>query len=182
MLQIDYMQTTLHRFTFINDRIRVWVEQLCGDFVLNLFAGEIPLKVNREIRNDLSDDANAEYHKDALQFIKEWNGDKFDTVVLDPPYSIRKSMEMYGGKISSPFNQIKDCLCRILKDNGNVITLGYHSVSMGKIRGFNQENILLMSHGGAIHDTIIVNERRTLEQYKTKNKSFSTEVLEIPFL
>jgi hypothetical protein len=46
-------------------------------------------------------------------------------------------MEMYGGKITSPFNALKDGICKILKDNGSVITFGYHSVSMGKKRGSN---------------------------------------------
>jgi hypothetical protein len=31
---------------------------------------------------------------------------------------------------------------------------------MGQRRGFEQEHILLMSHGGAIHDTIAVIERK----------------------
>lgn len=47
---------------------------------------------------------------------------------------------------------------RIMNVGGRVITFGYHSVSMGKRRGFTQERILLMSHGGAIHDTIAVVE------------------------
>jgi hypothetical protein len=48
----------------------------------------------------------------------------------------------------------------ILEPNGIVITFGYHSNVMGQRRGFEQEHILLMSHGGAIHDTIAVIERK----------------------
>ena len=51
-----------------------------------------------------------------------------------------------------------------LNKNGRVITFGYHSISMGKSRGFSQEKILLMSHGGAIHDTIAVIERKTINK------------------
>jgi len=37
---------------------------------------------------------------------------------------------------------------------------GCHSISMGKKRGFKQEHLLVMSHGGAIHDTIVIVERK----------------------
>lgn len=130
--------------------------------VLNLFAGKIKLDLN-EIRNDLDPLMPADYHKDALEFCKTWNGPKFGTILLDPPYSARKSMEMYNGKLQSPFNALKNEIPRILVDNGIVITFGYHSVSMGEKRGFKQEHILLLSHGGAIHDTIGVIERRIVK-------------------
>jgi 23S rRNA G2069 N7-methylase RlmK/C1962 C5-methylase RlmI len=61
--------------------------------------------------------------------------DKFDTIILDPPYAYRKSMEMYNGHKASKFNQIKDLIPKILNKNGIVITFGYHSVSMGNSRG-----------------------------------------------
>jgi hypothetical protein len=153
------MQTTLYRYTFENPLIRDWVEKNCEGKVLNLFAGETKLKVD-EIRNDIRPEAQAGYHLDALEFVDTWNGEKFNTVILDPPYSERKSMEMYDGKISSSFNAVKNHLCKIISDNAVVMTWGYHSVSMGLKRGFIQEKILLMSHGGAIHDTIAVKERR----------------------
>ena len=153
------MKTPLYKYTFKNRKIRQWVELNCSGRTLNLFAGETKLNIKNEIRNDIREDSNAEYHKDALQFCKNWKGSKFDTIILDPPYSYRKSMELYDGKISSPFNALKDEICKILNHNGSVITFGYHSVSMGLKRGFIQEKILLMYHGGAIHDTIAVKEK-----------------------
>lgn len=99
----------------------------------------------------------ADWYGDAYDFVKSCER-KFDTIILDPPYAYRKSMEMYNGHKASKFNQIKDVIPNILNKNGIVITFGYHSISMGKKRGFVQETILLMSHGGAIHDTIVVKE------------------------
>ena len=113
-----------------------------------------------EIRNDVRVDMPADYHMDALDFVKRWGGERFNTILLDPPYAYRKSMEMYEGAVSSPFNQIKNQLYRIIHKNGIVITFGYHSNVMGKSRNYRQEHILLMSHGGAIHDTIAVIERK----------------------
>ncbi len=140
-------------------------EQVYG-LVLNLFAGETNLKCN-EIRNDIREEMLADFHFDALKFVEYWkyhvnagNKTRFDSVVLDPPYSYRKSMEMYDGAIASTFTHMINVLPDIMVPHGNVITLGYQSNVMGKGRGFEPEHILLMSHGGAIHDTIVVSERR----------------------
>jgi len=65
---------------------------------------------------------------------------------------------MYNGHKASKLNEIKDMIPNILNKDGIVITFGYQSVSMGKTRGFSQQEILLLSHGGAIHDTIAVIE------------------------
>ncbi len=153
------MKTPLYRYTFKNSRIRGWVEENVEGLVLNLFAGKVKLKCD-EVRNDIREDVPANFHMDALEFVKTWDGVSFKTVLLDPPYAYRKSMEMYDGAVSSPFNQIKNYLPNIMVKNGIVITFGYHSNVMGKTRGFKQEHILLMSHGGAIHDTIAVIERK----------------------
>jgi len=158
------MKTTLNRFTFSNKRILRWVEQNYEAPVLNLFAGKTLLSC-KEIRNDINEKMTADFHMDALKFIKTWKGKKFSTVLLDPPYSYRKSMEMYEGKVMSPFNSLKNNIPNILEKNGIVITFGYHSISMGKKRGFSQEHLLVISHGGAIHDTLAIIERQ-----KTENK------------
>lgn len=159
-MKFSYMQTPLYRYTFQNKKIKKWVEDNSEGLVLNLFAGKTLLACN-EIRNDLDEiDAIADYHMDALKFCETWKGHKFHTVLLDPPYSYRKSMEMYKGKITSPFNALKDSICAILAPNGIVITFGYHAIVMGKNRGFKQEHILLICPGGAIHTVIAVIERK----------------------
>jgi hypothetical protein len=158
IIRFTYMKTPLYRLTFKNSRIRRWVEENVEGKVLNLFAGDTKLNCD-EVRNDIRMEANATFHMDALEFVNTWNGVKFSTVLLDPPYSLRKSMTKYNGAISSPFNQIKNQIPNILEKNGIVLTFGYQSNSMGKSRGFKQEHILLMSHGGAIHDTICIKER-----------------------
>ena len=95
---------------------------------------------------------------DCIENLKSMKDNSIDLIILDPPYAYRKSMEMYNGHKASKFNMIKDSIHKILNKNGIVITFGYHSVSMGKSRGFVQEKVLLLSHGGAIHDTIAVIE------------------------
>jgi len=151
--EIILVRTPLNKYTFKNKPMREWAEKHCLGYTLNLFCGPTRLSIN-ELRNDLDTEVDADFHFDALDYVTISKGEVFETILLDPPYSYRKSMEFYGGRKASQFNQLKDALPRILKPNGRVITFGYHSVSMGKSRGFEISNIAIFSHGGAIHDTI----------------------------
>lgn len=154
----DYIKCPLHRYTFSVKPIREWVELNCEGRTLNLFAGKTKLNIN-EVRNDLDPEAIADHRMDALEFLRTYKRQKFDTILLDLPYAYRKSMEMYKGIRCSPFRQLKDEIPRVLNSNGKVITFGYHSNTMGQARGFIVEKIALFSHGGAIHDTIASVER-----------------------
>lgn len=160
-VKLSYLKTPIYRNTFRAKTVRNWVEGYCRNkYILNLYAGKVKLSGCREVRNDFNPEVEADYHLDAILFVDFWCGRKFDGIILDPPYSDRKSMEMYHGFKASKFNQVKSQLSNILKKKGFVITFGYHSVSMGQRRGFQQVEILLMSHGGAIHDTIAVVEQK----------------------
>ena len=160
MVAFQHIRCPLHRYTFSVKAIRSWAESVCEGRVLNLFAGMTRLALD-EIRNDLDRDAVADYHLDALEFLRSWQGEPFDTILLDPPYAYRKSMQLYKGMVCSPFRQLKDAIPECLNANGKVITFGYHSVVMGRNRNFNLEQLALFSHGGAIHDTIATVERLT---------------------
>jgi len=157
-VSFEHIRCPLHRYTFSVKPVRKWVERQCEGKVLNLFAGKTRLAVN-EVRNDADPEAVAEYHRDAVVFLREWKGECFQTILLDPPYAFRKSMELYKGIVCSPFRQLKDEVKDCLMPGGIVITFGYHSVVMGAGRGFRLERIALFSHGGAIHDTVASVER-----------------------
>jgi hypothetical protein len=158
MILFEHLRCPLHRYTFSVNPIRLWVERHCEGKVLNLFAGPTLLSVD-EVRNDLDLAMPADFHLDALEFLRGWTGARFDTVLLDPPYALRKSMELYKGHICSPFRQLKDEIPHCLSPGGIVITFGYHSIVMGAGRKFSLERLALFSHGGAIHDTIASVER-----------------------
>jgi len=161
-MEIKRICQPLHRYTFKAPLIKEWVEQNCEDKVLNLFAGITKLNVD-ETRIDLDIETEPDYCMDALEFVNKRHElvvGCFNTIILDPPYAYRKSMEKYKGKVASPFKQLKDAIVDILCTNGIVITFGYHSNSMGKIRGFELEKVLLINHGGAQHDTIAIIERK----------------------
>ena len=160
MVQFEHYRCPLHRYTFSVRTIRNWVEKTCEGRVLNLFAGRTLLNLD-EIRNDADTEMPAHYHLDALEFLRGRTGEKFNTILLDPPYAFRKSMELYKGHVCSPFRQLKDEVPACLHAGGLVITFGYHSVVMGNTRHFKLERLALFSHGGAIHDTIASVERYT---------------------
>jgi hypothetical protein len=157
-LHFEHIRCPLHRYTFSVKAIRQWVEQTCEGRVLNLFAGKTKLVLD-ETRNDLDPETPADYHQDALTFLRSFSGEKFNTILLDPPYAYRKSMELYKGMVCSPFRQLKDDIPNCLVPGGLVITFGYHSIVLGRNRGFHLERLALFSHGGAIHDTTVSAER-----------------------
>jgi hypothetical protein len=69
-------------------------------------------------------------------------------------------MEMYNGRYSSKFKLIADNIPNILNDDGNVISLGYHSTFLGKVRKFGLYKLCVFAHGGAQHCTIGIVEKR----------------------
>lgn len=159
-VEMYYLRQPPRKYTFEQPKLKQFVEMNCYGEVLNLFAGKTRLNVN-ETRVDLSDEFYPDYNMEAFDFVvyAKNKGLKFDTIILDPPYSLRKSMEKYNGKICSTFNKIKDELPYILNKHGRIISLGYHSSCMGKVRGFEVETICLIGHGGSHHDTICLIER-----------------------
>jgi hypothetical protein len=158
-----YLQQPLNPYTFTAPKTRAWVEAQCaGKDVLNLFAGPTRLEGCRETTNDLNLEFNTDFQMDALRCVRlfcEGHLD-FDVILLDPPYSYRKSMELYQGHKNSRFKKTLDVLPTILRPNGIVITFGHHSIVMGKKRGFALREICLISPGGAQHDTIVTVEER----------------------
>ena len=161
-MEIELISSNLRRYTFESPKIKAWVEFNSHGEVLNLFAGKTELQL-RELRNDVDPSMLADFYMDALDFILYWKsirGYKFDTVILDPPYSYRKSMEMYNGNLNSRFKRIADEIFAIIKESSVIISFGYHSSFMGKVRGYQLEKMCVFAHGGAQHCTIGLIEKR----------------------
>jgi hypothetical protein len=155
--KMELVRTNLKRYTFESPKIKKWVERNSKGRVLNLFAGKTMLNLN-EVRNDINPEMNADYHMDALDFVKSYSGFKFNTVILDPPYALRKSIEMYEGYKCSKFKLIADALPRIITSSASVISFGYHSTFLGKKRGYELKKMCVFAHGGAQHCTIAIIE------------------------
>ena len=122
--------------------------------------------------NDLSPDTNAEYHMDAEAFVHQLaeQGVEADCVLFDPPYSPRQISEVYQGIGRTPtmedtqnarlYARVRAALMRIVPLGGVVLSFGWNSTGMGKGRGFEKVEVLIVNHGAAHNDTICVAERR----------------------
>ena len=158
MIDFTYLSQPPKRYTFEQPKLKLWTEKWCKGRVLNLFAGKTKMNCN-EFRVDCDKTMIADWYGDAFEFIKTTEM-KFDTIILDPPYNLRKSREKYNGNYIGSFTKIKNELNRILNDNGRVIIFGYDSVGMANCRGFKKIAICLVCHNGDHNDTICLVEQK----------------------
>ncbi len=134
-----------------------------------------PFARNRDwftFSNDLNPETSAQYHLDAEAFLIMLyeKGVKCDLFIMDAPYSPRQISECYKGigkKVSMEdtqssllYKRVRDAAMKILLPEAKVLSFGWNSVGMGKKRGFEIEEILLVAHGGAHNDTICLAEKR----------------------
>ena len=90
-------------------------------------------------------------------------------VLYDPPYSPRQVSEVYKKldmsvnmqttQASYWGNQKKE-ISRIVKKGGYVLTFGWNSGGIGKTKGFEIVEILIVAHGGWHNDTIVTVEKK----------------------
>jgi hypothetical protein len=65
--------------------------------------------------------------------------------------------ETQNGKL---YFEVRNMIDRLLKPGGIVLSFGWNSAGMGKGRGYEIIEILLVAHGGAHNDTICMAERK----------------------
>lgn len=124
--------------------------------------------------NDIDPTTSAQYHLDAIEFLKYLNtlNIKADLLFIDPPYSPRQISEHYHeiglpvGKETTQtgrlYKQVRDAAIPVLAEDAIVLSFGWNSVGMGKKRGFDIIEVLLVCHGGGHNDTICIAEKRVM--------------------
>ena len=121
------------------------------------------------ITNDLNEEYDTDYHLYALDFLKLIDSESADCVLYDPPYSLRQVVECYKGvgrEVTQETTQSSwrarhlDEIKRILKPGGKALCFGWNSNGVGKKRGFEMQEVLLVPHGGSRHDTICTCEMK----------------------
>lgn len=154
--------------TFSIKPIRELIERHIADkaMVIDPFSNNNRLA---HITNDIDPACDADYHLDALDFLKLFDPESVDCVLYDPPYSPRQVSECYtrlGRTVNmettqaSYWSKQKAAISRIVKPGGLVITCGWNSGGIGQKYGFEIEEILLVPHGGWHNDTIVTVERK----------------------
>ena len=122
-----------------------------------------------DLTNDIDPDHGADFCMDALEFLKSLESNSVDTVLFDPPYSPRQVSESYkkmnlsvnmSTTQASFWGNLKKEIARVTNESAIVITCGWNSGGIGKSLGFQQVEILLVSHGGWHNDTIVTIEKK----------------------
>lgn len=122
-------------------------------------------------RNDLNPATDAHFHMEAGAFCEhlQSQGVKADVVLFDPPYSPRQIAECYQsvGKVVTTrdtqnarlYAEVRRGLDAILKPGGFAISFGWNSSGFGK--AYERLETLMVCHGGAHNDTIVVVDQKT---------------------
>ena len=121
------------------------------------------------ITNDHNPATSAKHHLEALDFVESLGKNLFDGALFDPPYSYRQVSEHYKviGKKATQldtstrfYNRVLNPLADIIKKGGYCISFGWNTNGMGKNRGFEIVEILIVAHGGHHNDTLVTVEQK----------------------
>lgn len=123
-------------------------------------------------RNDIDPATSAPFHMDAADFCREAGkrAAQCTLALFDPPYSPRQISECYKGfgrevttadtQNAALYKRVRDAIDALIVPGGMVLSFGWSSNGMGKTRGYEIIEILLVAHGGAHNDTICLAERK----------------------
>ena len=126
------------------------------------FAGE---KSPAEYRNDIEGRGNPS-QMDALEYLKTLSTDTFCGVLFDPPYSTEQCLRRYTPKHAGTagraeyWAKCKDEIARITTKDAICISFCWDSVGIGKNRGFQIIEVLLICHGACHNDTIVTIDKK----------------------
>ena len=133
-----------------------------GDGWADPFAGE---NSPAQYANDIEGRGNA-YQMDALDFLRTIADCTVSGVLFDPPYSTEQCLRRYtpkqGGTAGRAeyWARCKDEIARILKPGGICISFCWDSTGIGKKRGFEIIEVMLLCHGACHNDTIVTIDRK----------------------
>lgn len=132
------------------------------------FAGE---NSPAEYTNDHNPEKPTTHHLEAIDFVNTLfkTPNQLNGALFDPPYSYRQVSEHYKvlGKKATQldtstnfYNRVLNPLANAIKSNGHCISFGWNTNAMGKNRGFEIIEILIVAHGGHHNDTLVTVERK----------------------
>lgn len=137
-----------------------------------------------EFTNDHNPEKPTKYHLEAVDFVEGFRtvpymhwaihggrnpGTAFAGALFDPPYSYRQVSEHYKviGKKATQldtstrfYNRVLNPLADIIQVGGYCISFGWNTNGMGKNRGFEIVEILIVAHGGHHNDTLVTVETK----------------------
>lgn len=161
-----------NRDTFSVPPIREFVARYMKDSSVSVdpFARNARLATHT---NDINPETDAEYHMDAEAFLALMHEQhvRADLGIFDPPYSPRQISECYRAagltvgmketQNAALYRRVRDALDSIIVDGGVVLSFGWNSAGMGRARGYEIIEVLMVPHGAAHNDTICIAERKS---------------------
>lgn len=134
-----------------------------GDQWADPFAGQSRIA---EYRNDLDPRNSQPSQIEAVDFLRTLPSG-LNGVLFDPPYSLTQVSRSYNDmglqfkgseNPTGGFPRVRDEIARIVRRGGHAISFGWNTVGMGKGRGFDIVEIVIVSHGGNRNDTLVTVE------------------------
>jgi hypothetical protein len=119
-----------------------------------------------DLRNDIDPDTKAEYHLDAIEFLKGQPTRRFDLVIFDPPFSPTQTERNYGDHCPNIYtipNYVANCMKeieRVVKSGGHILKFGFNSTRHRPT--FDLKRTWLISHGANHNDTIVTLWRKEI--------------------
>ena len=125
--------------------------------------------------NDLNPATEAEHHMDSIAFLEMLvaKGTMADLVIFDPPYSPRQIKECYDSiglkmgaldAMRTNWMRERDLIAQMQNPGDVVLSFGWNSMGMGKKRGYEIIEGLMVCHGVGHYDTLCMAERMTWKQ------------------
>jgi len=158
-----------NKLTFTIKPIRHLLDKYVTGIVIDPFANASKYGT---ITNDLNPGYGTDYNMDAVEFLEMLDSNSADVALYDPPFSMRQASECYKnygesrltGSVTNMqyWANVKNEIARVVKPGGLAICCGWRSGGIGKNRGFEIIEILLVPHGGNKNDTIVTVERKGL--------------------
>lgn len=151
---------TLNPIKKLLDKYKVgkgWIDPFAGDYSM------------AEITNDHNPEKPTLFHLEAVDFIESQKNNKFIGALFDPPYSYRQVSEHYKviGKKATQldtssrfYSRVLEPLSQIIAKDGLCISFGWNTNGVGKKRGFEIIEIMIISHGGYHNDTLVTVEKK----------------------
>lgn len=179
IIKINRASAPPSRWTFIIPPIAKLINRYVGGGKgwIDPFAGKYS---PAEFTNDLNPDMPTKYHMEAVEFCRQMQG-PFKGLLFDPPYSYRQIKDCYEGiglKVTQQdtqsefYSKVLNAICDKIEFGGYAISCGWNSSGLGKNRGFDIIEVLLIAHGFHSNDTIVTVEIKrqasmclTLEEY-----------------
>lgn len=153
-------------WTFGAAKLRHWVETHLDGRVLNACAGQTHLNHgDRIVRNDIDPEINADTHYDIRDLPTVLDGESFDTVVLDPPFTNRQAAETYN---LADTNLTPDALAAavdaLLKPGGRLIHFGYGTSLMPLGEEYAPEELAIWNTLGRQYDWLATLTRKPMSE------------------